>query len=309
MKALAAYILGGQAQAVSVAIGFALVGLVVPLLGIPGFYLSSAAIALVSLVRGPANGLQNFAIATVAMAVLLQLASMVQLASGGFMVGIGVALVVWLPAWVMSAWLLRRNMSMTLLLSGILAAGMICGLFLFGDPVAALEKMFKAQMSALSKQGGVTQQQVSELKGLLESYARIGTGVVLGSVVTLNFMGLIIARAWQSVLFKPGAFSQEFSQLRLGSIAAWVTVAVIAATVVAPAGKFADASLNLMFVALSVFLFQGLALVQAYATNHRFSNPAIILIYVLVLIPPLNFIGAVLGLVDNWFHFRRHRPA
>lgn len=303
MKALAAYIVRGQPQAVSAAFGLALIGLMVPLLGIPGFYLSSAAIGLVTLVRGPAYGLLCAIIATVALAVLWQFLR------GAFVMSFFIAMVLWLPVWVMSAWLLRRNMSMTLLLSAALGIGMVAGTFVFGDPVAALERTFTSQVLPALEQGEASEQQIQQFKDLLHIYARLATGVLIGSVITLNFAGLLIARAWQSILYNPGAFSAEFSRLRLGSIAAWIAVAVIALALLAPEGKLGDAALNVMLVALGAFLFQGLALVQAYATAHQFSTVGTVVVYVLVLITPLIFVSAVLGLVDNWFHFRRRKSS
>lgn len=303
MKALASYVVQGQPQAVSAAFGFALLGLIIPLLGIPGFYLSSAVIGLVSLVRGPATGLLSAAITTAVLALFWQVMM------GTFVTAIVLAMILWLPVWVMAAWLLRRNMSMTLLLSAALGMGMICGTFLFGDPVAELENLFQNQVLPTLQQAELSERQLQQFRDMLEIYARLATGVMLGSIITLNFTGLLIARAWQAVMYNPGGFSAEFSRLRLGSIAAWVTVAIIAVALVAPEGKLANASLNIMLVALAAFLFQGLALVQAYATTHNFGTGATVVIYVLVLITPLIFVSAVLGLVDNWFHFRRRKSS
>ena len=56
MRAIASYILRGKASAVLVACGFGVLSLMLPPLSWPAAYFSSAALALVVLVKGPKEG-------------------------------------------------------------------------------------------------------------------------------------------------------------------------------------------------------------------------------------------------------------
>jgi len=157
----------------------------------------------------------------------------------------------------------------------------------------------------MMKQAGMEIPDQAAFEADMRDASRVMTGT-LAAIISFGLaVSLLIARWWQSEVTRPGAFGDEYRNLRLGA-----TAAVIAVLLVVPAwfsgDGFAEMTSNLLIVAVVLFMFQGLALGHA-AIKQLGNNPAwLVVMYVVIVfsMPYGLLFAAVLGVLDNWFDFR-----
>jgi hypothetical protein len=115
---------------------------------------------------------------------------------------------------------------------------------------------------------------------------------------------LLLGYWWWTLAAGERRFAAEFRQLKLGR---WLGAA---ATVVVALGLVFSAPLvqNLTPRAWLAFLFQGLAVVHAWAYARRWHPGLMVLLYLLLMLPPLTVLVmlplSIVGLVDNWLNLR-----
>lgn len=282
----------GPAQAVLVAASFAALSLILP----PFSYLSAATVALVTLRKGTREGALILAAASIAVGVLLFIST------GQPWFALSMALVLWLPVWLLSV-VLRATISLALVFQVATLAGalLVIGLHLFlADPVATWQQALEALFGTLLQQAGVP-----EPGAKLQVLARIMTGVAAATMVISYLVSLLIARWWQATLYNPGGFRQEYHQLRLGQTMAIVSLGVLIGAWLMPGG-FGAVLRDLGTVVLVVYLFQGLAVVHGIAGILRINIAWLVGVYFLILfaLPQLTILLAVMGLVDTWVDVR-----
>ena len=107
------------------------------------------------------------------------------------------------------------------------------------------------------------------------------------------------------MLFNPGGFRDEFYQLQLGKVAALVSLALMAVSLV-PLGELAHAAGEMMIVVLSLYMIQGFALAHAIVAKRKMHVAWLVALYVIpfILLPQLIAAIAILGLIDSWANFR-----
>ena len=298
MRALAAFIMQGRSRAVLVAALAAVPGLIL----VPLQYLSGATVALVTLRAGPRDGL----LVTLLAGLLVGLAGALLL---GSVLGVGLAtgLVggLWLPLWLM-AWILRRTVSLSAALAtaGLLGAGFVVAIFLSVDDVAAFwGRVLNALRTLAGEQGE------GGLGGLalnFEDAARIVTGAIAANVVLGLILSLMLARWWQSLLYNPGGFRKEFHALRLGQGTAIVVMGVLALTLV-PSESVGILASNLSFVAVALYMVNGLALAHWAVASSGASAGWLAVLYVVMVfaLPYVAVLLAVVGLADSWADLRQ----
>ncbi len=136
------------------------------------------------------------------------------------------------------------------------------------------------------------------------------TGVLVMVTSWGVLAGLLIARWWQSVLYKPGAFGEEFRTFRLGKVVTIIAILMVLLAVIAN-GRLAELASNGLLVMIGLLLIQGLAL--AHALVHRFKAHQLwlVMMYMLLIfmMPYMLVMLAVAGLVDNWADFRKRFQA
>jgi uncharacterized protein YybS (DUF2232 family) len=131
-----------------------------------------------------------------------------------------------------------------------------------------------------------------------------GVMVVLAGAVFSQLMGaLFLAYWWFTVAAGERRFGPEFRSLKLGRL-----LGVLATTVVA-LGLVFDTALvqNLSALALLAFVFQGLAVLHAWAHAKRWHPGLVAPVYVLLVTPVrvlVIFVLSAVGLLDNWFDLR-----
>jgi hypothetical protein len=302
--ALGAYVMRGRLQAITATAGFAGLSLVLAPFTWPLSYLSGATLALVVLVRGTREGLL---IAAVAAAVLGLAGALI---GQPLVLGLGLLVSLWLPTWLL-AYTLRqsRSLSLTLLAAGGLGVAMVIMAFVgTGDPAAWWLRNLEQYVWPVLDQAALEPSQLTEVKAGMAQATVWMTGS-LAAFVTLGLaLGILIARRWQSMLYEPGAFAEEFRRLRLGSAAAWLAVVLIVLWLLGPAA-LTPIVVNVLLVLAFVFLFQGLAVVHFLVLRLKASVGWLVATYVLlglglVGLPHVFLLLAVAGLTDNWLNYR-----
>jgi len=299
MRAIAAFIMRGRLQAIIVAAGLALLGGLFP----PGWLLSGGVVGLVTLVQGPREGMLN-AFAATSIVVLLSGLLALQPA----MQAAGIFVMLWLPiVWLLALVLYQsRSLALTLLITAVLGGAIVMAVYALVDaPAQWWYSHVIEQLLPMMKQAGMEIPDQAAFEADMRDASRIMTGT-LAAIISFGLaVSLLIARWWQSEVTRPGAFGDEYRNLRLGA-----TAAVITALLVVPAwitnGGFAEITSNLLIVALVLFMFQGLALGHAVVKQFG-NNPAwLVVMYVVIVfsMPYGLLFAAVLGVLDNWFDFR-----
>jgi uncharacterized protein YybS (DUF2232 family) len=137
--------------------------------------------------------------------------------------------------------------------------------------------------------------------GIIDGIAKMMTGAMGVSVMSVALGALFLARSWQAGLFNPGGFQTEFHALSLGKNAALSCVLVIVLSVVQN-GQLAGA---IAFVVIFAFFIQGLAVSHSLVKQRGMHRFWLYGIYVLLVIPHTMLLLAALGLADNIFRLRR----
>jgi hypothetical protein len=125
----------------------------------------------------------------------------------------------------------------------------------------------------------------------------------LGPVLGALFLG----RWWDSLLRAPGAFGQEYRQLRLGVVLGLLVTAIFLLTLVSDAALVS----SLAWVGFAALVFQGLAAAHRSKARGSLNRGWLAAIYVLLIVPISTsitvFVLALWGFADNWLRPRPQR--
>jgi len=218
-----------------------------------------------------------------------------------------VASVFWLPA-IVAAVVLARTVKLDYAVLAIVACGLVAvtGLTLIiGDSTEFWRSQFADTGAVASTDGSATAATVGisdeQREAFIGAMARMMTGAMGVSVMSVALGALFLARFWQAGLFNPGGFQSEFHSLSLGRNAAVVCVVVIVMAI-GQGGQLAGA---IAMVVIFAFFIQGLAVVHALVKQRGMHRYWLHGIYVLLLLPHTLLLLAALGLADNLFRLRR----
>lgn len=296
-RSLAQYAMRGRWQAALTASVLSLAALLLP----PLNYLASGVIALATLRNGPREG------AGVLLATLIIVAIAAGLMSGLFWLAVVLMLASWLPVYLVTLVLgYTRSMSLSLLASAGLGIVTVLGFYLFmGDPSQWWQQMLTPFMETLQEQSGWQLSQ-SETETVFAELSVLMTGVMAAGVVFNAIIGLLLGRAWQAKLFDEGAFGREFAGITLGKPAALVTT-LLMTVAITPFAESMGLLADLLPIALVIFAFQGLAVVHSIVSSRNKSVAWLVVIYALLIfmLPQMLILLATLGVLEQWFNFRR----
>lgn len=305
MKKLGEYLLANNMRAAIVALLCALA----PLIQLPGGFIAAVIVGLVTLRKGAKAGLF-----VVAFAILPAISLLV---SQGFEYGVFYTLfmrsaLIWMCVlvWVF-ALILRRWNSWILVLETMALIGVIAVLVIHAsvpdlkqDWINFLMHFYKGFSISSSMQipSGKTADSVYQV-----------VPFATGSAAFLLFFGmfllLLLARWWQSVIFLPGGFRQEFIQIRVHRIAAILLV-------IATIGMFGQPAwlMDVYPVLLLPFMVAGLSVVHHLANKRRQMIFLLIAVYIALVL--LYFVAiavlslavlSLVGFIDSWSNFRREK--
>ena len=207
MRGLAEFIMRGRWQALAVAVLGSVLVIAAPI--------SAAAIALVTMAQGMRNG------TWVALWALLP-ALLLGWVSGDY--GTGFLL---LSVYV-GAVVLAQTLSLSLALMAIIPVSAVGGFVLLTFNTAFLEAMLSmldAWIAALQSESPETGDSLNALRPTANQVA----GLMATGNAFLASLSLLLGRYWQSALFKPGAFGEEFRALKLpGALTALLVLVAMA---------------------------------------------------------------------------------
>jgi hypothetical protein len=278
MRAIAEYVMRGRSQALWVAV----FGAILPMFS----WVSAAVLALVTLRRGPLEGAYILAWAVLPAGFLLAVA--------GYTGPVG--MIVGTTALAM---LLRWSVSWPLTLIGASLIGAVTGIGLLLLGVSYLEQLaaifadFFAQFAA---QSGAGEQPVVLVPP--------GIATIAGMLGLMNAVScvlcLLLARWWQSLLYNPGGFRQEFYGIRYSPQLAMVLVVLM--LLVSTFGLDYRPWAVLFAVPLSI---AGLAFVHARAAHRKLGTGWLTVFYVLwAVLDPVKLIVIGVAVADSWIDFR-----
>ncbi len=289
MSFIAAYIMQGRMQAMIVASTLALLSLIMPPISI----VSSASVALVTLRRGAFEGFYVLAFSCAAAALL----GLVLLNNYQFALLYGVVL--WLPVWAIAI-ILRETRLLTLAIQAAVLLGVlgVVGFYLYDASPSAMWKSVLSQMIPANVP-------VANAQHTVDVFSHYMTGVVAAGTAFSLLFGLFLGRWWQSVLYNPGGFKQEYlalsasPKLAIGS----VLVVVIASLT---NGVVSEASWNVTILLFVMYLFIGTAVLHSVFVPMRLGRYIVPMFYVTIfLIPHAMLPVALVGLTDAWMNLRK----
>ncbi|MFT7234587.1 MAG: Na+-transporting NADH:ubiquinone oxidoreductase subunit NqrB, partial [Methylophagaceae bacterium] len=145
----------------------------------------------------------------------------------------------------------------------------------------------------------------AETESFVATLSNMMTGLVVAGLFTNVVLGLLLGRAWQAGLYNPGGFAEEFQQIQLGKVPAIITILMAAIALISGAG-FAIIQ-NCLPILLVLFSVQGVAVVHCVVRMQQKHKGWLVVMYVLLLVmmPQMVFLLAVVGVLEQWFNFRR----
>ena len=276
-------------QAMLVASSLALLSLMMP----PVSVVSSATVALVTLRRGAYEGLYVLGCSSLAAALLGFLAL------GNFQFALLYVMVLWLPVWLISI-ILREGQHLSLAVEIAILIGIVCviGFYLYAPDPVALWKAVLSQMIPADVP-------VADIQRTIDILVHYMTGVIAaGSVFGLLF-GLFLGRWWQSNLYNPGGFRQEFLSLSTKPRISIGAIVVLIIAVTSPVGT-SEIAWNVCILLFVLFTVIGVAVLHYAFSMMKLGRYMVPMFYItLFLIPHAMLIVGLVGLSDPWLNLRK----
>lgn len=299
MKALAAFIVSGRWQAILVVVISGVMTMLVPPFGSMLNYLAAAVVALVTLHVGVLAGLQIMVIATAITLLFYQLLGIQAV------VALVLVLMLWLPCWMAAAVLQQTNrLGQAMKAATLFGVSLLLLVFgVYGNPAAWWVEQLQ-QVEATLAEAGIAFPGLADIE-LLTQVSALMTGVVLASLVIGVLASLLLARWWQSVLVHPGAFRDEFYELRLSQVNGLITLGIMLVARFTD-GDVSEFGAQLAMIMLVPYLLVGLAVIHALLQRNGLGRGWLVAVYVLLaIIPQATLLLAAGGLLDTWIDFRR----
>ncbi|WP_144039354.1 hypothetical protein [Solemya velum gill symbiont] len=294
MQWLARQVMLDRYRAVMVIATTAILAVLLPPVGV----LSAAAVALVVMANGVRESLFVVAIALLAVWGLGEF-----ILQAGVVVGIS-ALVLWLPM-ILLGGLQRWSQYLPWSVEAALLVALVAlGLqyVVFDDPVAYWSELLLPVIEEIAK-GGAFEESGGTAESVVADIAQ-----VLPTMLTVGFflqlvIALFIGRWWQSLLYNPGGFREEFYSLRLSRILALAVIPLMLVGIISSEAMMLD---GVVMLVMAAFAIQGLAVAHA-SLNGMNAGGWLIAVYVLLLFagPWMLMLLGFAGYADVWMDFRQ----
>lgn len=295
MLFLARFILKGSGQAALVASSMAMLGLLFP----PAAWISAAAIVLVTLVYGAQRGLMVTGLALLGTAFFAYLIFAAPQVAAVFIV------LAWLPALIVAT-ILRETVSLAYSMQALTLICLIAVTLIYVQ-YPEFGEFWREPLSQMVAQ--LAQQTVkmslAELKQAENWVIDFLPGFFASSLLIGAMVSLFIARWWQSVIYNPGGFANEFRSLNLGKASALIAGMLILAAVASGSVLV----LALVMIVSVMYLLQGLSLLHAVIKIRQVNAVWLYVVYMITFfIPHMLVLLVFAGIVDPWLDIR-HRVA
>ncbi len=287
MKFLASYVMQGSIQAISIAALFGFLSIQI----LPAAILCAGIIALFTLRKGHKKAFLVF-FATITLSYL----------AGQFIPsrpGLDFPLVILLliPVWI-SALILRATESQGLAISTAVFFAAVFAIFIelySGNAIQWWSDWLKIAVTGIKNvnyQGFIDTGNLKIMNGLMAS--------ILSLCIASS---LLLARWLQAVLYNPGGFAAEFSNLIVPKQFLYFIGLILLICFLINKNLFND----LLLIFSIVYFFQGLAILHFYVEKNKFSKSMLFPVYLLIfLLPQYAIIGlAGAGVMDTFLNFRK----
>ena len=290
----------GRMQAIMLASSLALVSLVMhPLIKPFVIIVSFATIALVTLRKGTLEGLYILLYSTAATAIL-----------GALLVGqieflilmIISCLMMWLPIWLVAIVLREtRQLPLAIEVAVFVAASGVAGFYFYAaEPAITWQQAFAPLLQMLPEDAPV-----KEMRDWINLFSHYMTGVFAASTLFAVLFSLFLARWWQSVLYNPGGFKQEFMFLRTGSRLAIASIIIMVTATVA-SGQLSELAWNITILLFVLYLFIGTSVLHTVFSTMKQSKYLVPMFYItMFFVPHVMLPVALVGLCDAWLNLRK----
>jgi hypothetical protein len=301
LRGIADFAMKGRWQAAVTAALLSVAAMMLP----PLNYLASGVIVLATLRVGPKEGLRVMG------ATLVVFAIVAGLLLGQVWVALALLLTSWLPAYLVTL-VLGYSRSLERALLAAAGAGILVVLIvhvLLPNPAMWWQEMLAPFVQLLSEQSG-WQLNAADTQNFLVQMSAMMTGLIAAAVSVNIILGLLIGRAWQASLYNEGAFGSEFTGLTLGKSLASIT-AILMALSLTPIGTAMTILMDCLPVLLVLFAIQGIAVAHAVVRAKQKSVAWLVVMYVLMvlMLPQMLILTASLGVLEQWFNFRKRALA
>ena len=289
MRTLAEYIMRGRAQAILVAV-----------LGVGSLFfawLGAAAVALVTLRKGPGQGMLVLIWALLPASVIMIMGR--DIGPLAALVGVSLAAVV-----------LRRTVSLAWAMIACAVSGGLTALMLLTIGESQLDSVMAVLQQFVDNLQTQVQSQAANQNGEAGQAAQVSVSMpskadVAGLIGVSNAfsvaVSLLLARWWQGMLYNPGGFRAEFHSLRLTPVVAALCIA--AAVLLGTAG---DTYRVWVFLPLVPLLFAGFGLIHGVIGLKNWPRGALIGAYVAwIILDPARLALLIATLADSFMDFRR----
>ncbi|MGZ8189222.1 MAG: hypothetical protein ACXWTN_10720, partial [Methylosarcina sp.] len=207
-------------------------------------------------------------------------------------------MVLWLPVWLISIVLREgRHLSLAVEIAILIGVVGVVGYYLFNDEPSAMWKNVLLQMVPQNAP-------VENVQHTVDALSHYMTGVVAaGSVFGLLF-GLFLGRWWQSLLYNPGGFKQEFLALNTHPRLALGSMGVIALAALST-GTVSEIAWNVTILLFVLYIFIGTAVLHTVFSGMKMGRYLVPMFYItLFLLPHALLPVALVGLSDAWLNIR-----
>lgn len=291
MRGFGQYLMSGRMQAI---FSISLLSLIAMFMTPLAYLLSGTPVGLISLRRGPLIALQVTAGCLLVVLITLGAAGLTPAIAVAFVLGI------WLPVWFCSV-VLRTTQSQGWM---ILATGIIGLIYIivtyaiFGD----VQSMWRSVMFAWLEQA-MTTARSDQIKPVLEQVIPYMNAAMASGIVTSISLTVMLARWWQSWIYNPGGFRQEFISLRLPRA---LLVVIAISTVLLMTGNdsiIASIAKDVLCVTLFLYVFHGVSVIHGIVAEKKLSRWWLFSLYFALIFFSLQAIlfVACIGVSDSLF--------
>jgi hypothetical protein len=292
MKWLAAYVMRGRLEAVLFAATLAMLSMLV----VPLSVFSSAAVALVTLRKGAYEGFIILVCSCLAAGVL---ATLIQVP---WLFIVIYLLIFWLPVWLIAVVLrVGRHITLAVEIAVLIGAVGVVGYYLYNtDP----EGMWKQVMPKMVPANAA----VENIKQMIDLMAPFMTGIAAAMSVLTMLLALFLGRWWQSLLYNPGGFKQEFLELRVQPKLSFACVAIMAIAIVS-SGILSQIAWNTTVLMFLFYTIIGTAVLHTVFSRMKIGQYAVPMFYITLFLIPYSLLPvALVGFSDTWLDIRNRTP-
>lgn len=287
-------------QAILVTSLLALVSLTMHLTVAPFIIIVSfASVALVTLRQG---GREGFFVLLLASIITAMVRALLEGEAIFFVMMLVSCVTMWLPVW-LAALVLRetRHLALAIELSVFIGTLGVIGFYLYvTEPAKAWQIMFDPMLQSLPPEA-----HVDGMREAIQTISHYMTGIFAASTVFSVLAGLFLGRWWQSVLYNPEGFKQEFLSLRTGQRLAIISILLIIVAKVT-SGMVAEIAWNVLILLFVLYLFIGISVLHTQFGKAQKSRFWVPMLYItLFLVPHVMLPVALVGLCDAWLNLRK----